>query len=464
MSEPGAAAGAVRAMTAHRWTGAPGTVGTVAVVGMGKIGLPLAAQYASAGWRVIGVDVVPDVVETLNRGRVHVDEEPGIAEPIAAAHAAGRFRATLSHAEAAGEADVVVLIVPLMLSDEHQPDYRILDAATDAVGRGLRPGMLVTYETTLPVGDTRSRFRPALERASGLTAGDPESGFLLAFSPERVYSGRVLRDLATYPKLVGGIDDESTRRAGAFYRSVLDAEVWELSSAESAEFAKLAETTYRDVNIALANEFARHAERVGVDILEVIRGANSQPFSHIHQPGIGVGGHCIPVYPHFLTHRTPDLELVATARRVNQDQVGLAVQAVQRALGGLEGVPVLVLGLTYRYGVKELAYSRALPLIERLAFHGAVVSAWDPLLDPAEIERTGALPYRWGDRSDARAIVTQTADPAFRGLDFERFPALEVLYDGRNSLRDLSRPERVGYLGVGYSGNRRRAPATAGAR
>ena len=147
-----------------------------------------------------------------------------------------------------------------------------------------------------------------------------------------------------------------------------------MSNAEAAEFSKLADTTYRDVNIALANEFARYAERVGVDIHEVIAAANSQPYSHIHQPGLGVGGHCIPVYPHFLLSRAPELELVELARRTNDGQVGRGDRGAPAGAGGLEGVPVLVLGLTYRHGVHELAYSRALPLIERLTHQGAVVS------------------------------------------------------------------------------------------
>jgi UDP-N-acetyl-D-mannosaminuronic acid dehydrogenase len=153
------------------------------------------------------------------------------------------------------------------------------------------------------------------------------------------------------------------------------------------------------------------------------------------------------------------MELVALSRRVNDGQVGVAIRAIQKALGGLEGVPVLVLGVTYRHGVKELAYSRALPLIERLAFHGASVSAWDPLLSEDEIARTGATPYRWGEPSDARAIVTQTADPLWARLDFGRFPALEVLFDGRNSLRELALPERVAYHGVGVPASTRRTPA-----
>jgi nucleotide sugar dehydrogenase len=233
-----------------------------------------------------------------------------------------------------------------------------------------------------------------------------------------------------------------------------------MSNTEAAEFSKLADTTYRDVNIALANEFARYAERVGVDIHEVIDAANSQPYSHIHQPGLGVGGHCIPVYPHFLMSRAPELEMVALARRTNDGQVGVAIKALQQELGGLEGVPILVLGLTYRHGVKELAYSRALPLIERLTHQGAVVSAFDPLLSDVETLACCATAWRWGAPGPFRAIVTQTADPLFSTLDPSWFADLEVLFDGRDSLGELALPETVAYRGIGVP-TRPRAAALA---
>ena len=434
------------------WVGQPGTVGTVALVGAGKMGLPLAAQFADHGWHVIAVDVQQAVVDAINEGRSHVEEEPGLAKLVRKAHAGGRLRATTDGAEAARESDVVVLIVPVMLDDAQQPDYRHMDAAVDAIGPGIHEGSLVIFETTLPVGDTRERFTPQLEAASGLTA---DSDFFVAFSPERLYSGAALRNLATYPKLVGGIGPASTTRAAAFYDAVLDTEVVAMSGAEAAEFSKLADTTYRDVNIALANEFARYAERVGVDIHEVIAAANSQPYSHIHQPGLGVGGHCIPVYPHFLLSRAPELELVELARRTNDAQIGVAIRAIQQELGGLEDVPILVLGLTYRHGVKELAYSRALPLIERLSHQGAVVSAYDPLLAADETARCCATPYAWGDHGPFRAIVTQTADPLFATLDLGLFRDLEVVFDGRDSLRALAMPDGVAYRGIGVPARRR---------
>ena len=437
------------------WTGEEGTAGTVAVVGAGKMGLPLAAQFATHGWRVIAVDVNPAVVDAVNAGRSHVGEEPGLAEMVATVHAQDRLRATLDAAAAARDADVVVLIVPVMLDERHQPDYRYMDPAVDSIAPGVHAGSTVIFETTLPIGDTRGRFAPRLERASGLVAG---RDFHVAFSPERLFSGAVLANLAAYPKLVGGTAPASTDRAAAFYASVLDAEVVAMSSAEAAEFSKLADTTYRDVNIGLANEFARVADLHGIDVTEVIAAANSQPYSHIHMPGIGVGGHCIPVYPHLLLARAPGLRIVETAREVNDGQTDRALGAVDSLLGGLAGASVLVLGVTYREGVKELAYSRAIPLIRDLAAAGADVAAYDPLLSPAEIEALGARPWAWGEAGGFRAVVTQTADPQFASLDPAWFPDLAVVYDGRNSLRTLALPDGVAYFGVGVqAGTRTRA-------
>jgi nucleotide sugar dehydrogenase len=450
--------------TVAPWTGEPGTVGRAVVVGAGKMGLPLAVQFARHGWTVTAVDVNHDVVAAINEGRSHVAEEPGLAEGVGEVHAAGRLHATSDAAAAVRDADVAVLIVPVMLDDAQQPDYRYMDSAVDSISGGVHPGLTVIFETTLPVGDTRGRFAPRLEAASGLKA---DADFFVAFSPERLYSGAVFANLSTYPKLVGGIGPESGRRAAEFYDSVLDAEIVAMSCSEAAEFSKIAETTYRDVNIALANEFARVADRVGVNVLDVIQAANSQPYSHIHQPGIGVGGHCIPVYPHLLLSRAPDLEVVSTARRTNDAQVGNAIKALEAQLGGLDDVPILVLGLTYRENVKELAYSRALPLIERLSFHGANVMAYDPLLSTEEIERCCATPYRWGQPAQFRAIVTQTADKLWEEIDFSLFPKLEVVLDGRNSfdgnntLRWIDLPAGVRYMGIGVQDATRRRPADA---
>src|SRR5690606_37769778 len=234
----------------------------IAVVGLGHNGLPLAAQYASKGHRVIGCDTNPKVVEMINAGRAN-DDEPGLQERVAEAVKAGLLTAQTSASEGVRQAGVVVVIVPLMVDEDKDIAYHAMDAATRDVAAGLKPGTIVVYETTLPVGDTRNRFGPMLEEGSGLKAG---ADFSLAFSPERVYVGRVFEDLHKYPKIVGGIDPQSTAKAVAFYKAVLDADVTAVENAETAEFTKLAETTYRDVNIALANEFAAFAEEQGIDV------------------------------------------------------------------------------------------------------------------------------------------------------------------------------------------------------
>ena len=242
-------------MTASMKNGA-GAGGVVAVVGLGKIGLPLAIQYIQHGRRVIGCDINAAVVEGINRGECHVHEEVGMEAEVAKAVAGGMLRATTDTTAAVREADVVVVIVPVVVRGQGEVAFEGIDAATRAVGKGLHAGALVIYETTLPVGTTSGRFRAILERESGLTAG---RDFMLGYSPERVSSGVIFRDLRIYPKVVGGVDAASTAAAVAFYRSVLDAEVIEMRSADDAEFVKLIETTYRDVNIALANQFARYA-------------------------------------------------------------------------------------------------------------------------------------------------------------------------------------------------------------
>ncbi|MGI8551165.1 MAG: nucleotide sugar dehydrogenase, partial [Dehalococcoidia bacterium] len=301
----------------------------IVVVGLGKIGQPLAALYASRGHQVVGADVSARVVDELNAGHATVVNEPGLQEMLSEAVAHGTLRATTDTAAAVARADVVIVAVPMLINDQRRLDYRMIDAAFASIAAGVTQGSLVLLETTVPIGDTRNRFGRRLE-ASGLRMGE---GFLLAFSPERVQSGRIFRDLATYPKIVGGIDKASGLRAEQFYREALGAPVIRLSSAEAAEFCKLAESVYRDVNIGLVNELALSAERHRIDITEVISAANSEPQSHLHAPGIGVGGHCMPVYPYFLLAEGDGYPVTAAARRVNEAMPAHAADVLADRLG-----------------------------------------------------------------------------------------------------------------------------------
>jgi nucleotide sugar dehydrogenase len=405
-------------------------------VALGKIGLPLAVQFASRGHEVIGVDVNPRAVDAVNAGREPFPGEAHLAELLAENVDAGRLRATTSYAEAIPEADAVVLVVPLFVDDEARPDFGWMDAATRSLGEQLTRDTLVLYETTLPVGTTRTRWKPMLEEASGLVEG---TDFHLAFSPERVLTGRVFADLRKYPKLVGGLSAEGTRRAIEFYQAVLEFDerpdlpqpngVWDLGSAEAAELAKLAETTYRDVNIGLANQFARYADANGIDIHRVIDASNSQPYSHIHRPGIAVGGHCIPVYPRLYLWNDPAATIVSAARAANAGMPDYTIGLLEGLHGTLGGQRVVVLGAAYRGGVKETAFSGVFPAVEALRARGAEVLVHDPMYDDDELVALGFAPYHLGEPADAAVVQADHAE--YRTLRPADLPGIRTLVDGR---------------------------------
>jgi len=419
----------------------------IAVVGLGHIGLPLAVQYASRGHDVVGCDVDERIVAAVNAGASPHDDEPALVERVPELVRSGRLRATTDDAAGVREADVVVVIVPVAVDERREIDFGPIDAATREIAHGLRPETLVVYETTLPVGTTRDRFGPMLEEGSGLTL---DRDLFLAFSPERVLVGRVLLDLRRYPKVVGGVSAESTRRAVAFYEAALDegTEIRAVANAETAEMTKLAETTYRDVNIALANEYARYAAKRGIDVTEVIAAANSQPYSHIHAPGVGVGGHCIPVYPHFLFNAEPDLRLPPLARTINDEMAAFAVGELERRIGPLAGVQVLVLGIAYRADVREDAFSAAFRLRDELVAAGAIVHGHDPYFSPEHLAGLGFAPYDLTAPTSVRAAVIQAPHAAYQSLDLTTIPGLELLLDGRNALD----PATVTAAGVSYAG------------
>lgn len=409
----------------------------IAVVAMGKIGLPLAVQFADAGHDVIGVDVNEETVRLINEGVEPFPGEAHLQDKLSELVPAGRLKATTDYAQAIPEADAVVLVVPLFVNDETwEPDFAWMDAATQSLAAHLTPGTLVSYETTLPVGTTRHRWKPMLEEGSGLTEG---VDFHLVFSPERVLTGRVFEDLRKYPKLVGGLAEAGTQKAIEFYEAVLTFDerddlptpngVWDMGSAEAAEMAKLAETTYRDVNIGLANQFAVYADKVGIDINTVIDACNSQPYSHIHRPGIAVGGHCIPVYPRLYLSTDPDASVVRTARQFNAAMPEYVVSQVAGVLGSLEGVKVAVLGASYRGKVKETAFSGVFATVDELRAQGAQVVVHDPMYSDEEIAGFGWEPYHLGDNVDA--IIVQADHPEYATVKPEDFPGVKVLFDGR---------------------------------
>ncbi len=408
----------------------------IAVIALGKIGLPLAVQFASKGHEVIGVDVNQAVVDLVNDGVEPFPGEAHLQEHLSTLVPSGRLRATVDYADAVPGADAVVLVVPLFVDDEAKPDFGWMDAATRSLGEHLTPGTMVSYETTLPVGTTRDRWKPMLEQASGLTEG---TDFHLVFSPERVLTGRVFADLRKYPKLIGALSAEGASRATAFYEAVLDFDdrpdlvrpngVWDLGSAEAAELTKLAETTYRDVNIGLANQFARFAATHGIDVYQVIEASNSQPYSHIHQPGIAVGGHCIPVYPRLYLWNDPEATVVAAARAANAGMPDYTIGLLEGAYGDLKGAHVVVLGASYRGGVKETAFSGVFAAVDALKARGATPFVHDPMYSDEEIERLGFAPFHLGDTADAAVVQADHAE--YKALSPADLPGVKVFIDGR---------------------------------
>lgn len=425
----------------------------ITVVGLGKIGLPLAVQFAGKGHAVYGADVNTAVIEQVNAGHEPFPGEADLGRRLSEVVAAGCLHATTDTADAVRRSEAVVVVVPLFVDADGVPDFRALEAATLDIGAGLQPGTLVAYETTLPVGTTRERWKPLLESASGLREG---SDFHVVFSPERVLTGRVFADLRKYPKLIGGLTDAGAHQARAFYEAVLDFDerpdlarangVWDLGTAEASEMAKLAETTYRDVNIGLANQFGRFAASRGIDIYQVIEASNSQPYSHIHRPGIAVGGHCIPIYPRLYLHNDPDASVVRAAREANAAMPAYTVGLAAAAYGDLNGARVVVLGASYRGGVKETAFSGVFPTVAALTKAGAQALVHDPMYTAEELEGLGFTPWRPGDSVDV--AILQADHACYADYSSADLPDVAVVVDGRRAL-DPARFEGVTFLVVG---------------
>jgi len=417
---------------------------TTAVIALGKIGLPLALQITSKGQKVIGADINQDVVNLVNNGKEPFPGEANLQEKLEHAINKNLLNATTNTVDAVSSSKTVIVVVPVIVDNEGVPDFSMIDSATAEIAKGLQPGTLICYETTLPIGTTRNRFKPQLEKISNLKCGED---FFLCHSPERVFSGRIFADLRKYPKLVGGTDEKSGQLAVRFYEGILDFDdrpdlekangVWNLGSSEAAEMAKLAETTYRNVNIALANEFALHAQDLGLDVFQVIQAANSQPFSHIHLPGVAVGGHCIPVYPKFYMHTDSSSELPRVATQVNESMPRRVIDIAENHMFSLKGLAVAIFGVSYRGGVKETAFSGVFPLVDEITNRGGKPKVHDPLYSESEIRSMGLVPHEIHHSCDIAII--QADHQQYADLSYESFPGAKLIVDGRNIID----PEKV---------------------
>ncbi|WP_440764712.1 nucleotide sugar dehydrogenase [Natronorubrum sp. DTA7] len=429
----------------------------VAVYGLGKMGLPLASVFAETSGNVIGADIDPDVVATIQDGGCHIKREPGLEALVDELVSAGGLRATTDPRSAAQEASVHVVIVPTPITEEKEPDLAILDTVVSDIATGLDEGDLVLVECTVPPKTTKHRVFKRLKSESDLSRGE----FGVAFCPERTSSGRALEDIrGAYPKVVGGVDTESTRAASVVYSQINAEGVLTVSDSTTAEAVKVFEGLYRDVNIALANELGRFTDELGIDVREAIDTANTQPFCDIHEPGPGVGGHCIPYYPYFLIKpfETPS-PLLSTAREVNDSMPEFTVSNVREGLEKegipVEGSTVAILGLTYRPGVEETRASPSIPISRELSELGADVYGVDPLLETFEAFDAQPIALEELYELNADAVVLVTPHEEFETIRWKELDSGEnspsVVIDGRATLKDAEIEARCYTIGTGES-------------
>ncbi len=390
----------------------------ICVIGLGYIGLPTASTFAAHGVNVLGVDVNPAIIDTLNRGEIHI-HEPGLRDAVSKAIQSGNFKAALKPEEA----DAFIIAVPTpfhenKLGEYEGKTYKLADmsaviAATESILPVLKKGNLVVLESTSPPRTTIELVAPILER-SGLKAG---TDFYLCYSPERVLPGQIMRELIENARVIGGVTPESAQAGADMYAIFVKGQIIQ-TDASTAEMVKLMENTYRDVNIAIANEFSRLADKFGVDVWEAISIANLHPRVKILSPGPGVGGHCISVDPWFFVETAPEITpLIYNSRQVNDSQPHFVLDMVQKALGSLQGKKIAALGLAYKPDVDDLRESPAVEVVHLLQKHGAQVQAWEPFKPNAKLPGIVISPSLKDALVDADAILLLVRHTEFLEFD-----------------------------------------------
>jgi nucleotide sugar dehydrogenase len=341
----------------------------IAVYGLGHVGSPLASAWLRAGAHVIGVDKSPMVLESARRGRTNVPE-PGVTEAFSKGLKEKRFHVYDDPIKASQDANINVICVPVLLSDSLSADLAAVKQVASAIGRGLKFGDIVSLNPSVPPGTSQDIVLPILEKETGLKV---EKDFYMVYNPERIYEGRAIEDIEErYPAVVAGAGPKSLELGDSLYSMIAKKGVIKMSSMMNAETEKLFEGVYRDVNIALANEMAKFCEKVGVNFWETRDAANSQPFCHIHKPGAGVGGACIPIYPQFVLHvadiNKVDCNIIRLGRNVNDSMPAYCVVQAMKLIGGgdIAESRIALLGLAFRGGVSDTRLSPTYRIIEEL--------------------------------------------------------------------------------------------------
>ena len=421
----------------------------VGVIGLGYVGLPLAVEMAEAGYRTIGFDVQRKKVDAVNAGQNYIGDIVG--NTLKEVVEEGKLSAT-SDFGFIRDVDAVLICVPTPLDQYQQPDISYVKNSTESVARRLHRGMLVVLESTSYPGTTEELLKPILE-SSGLRCGED---FYLAFSPERVDPGNKTYRTKNTPKVVGGVGQEATAVAAALYRNVLSGGVYEVSSPAVAEMEKLLENTYRNINIGLANEMAIICNRMGINVWEVIDAAKTKPYGfQAFYPGPGLGGHCIPLDPFYLTWKAREYDyhtrLIETSGEINTAMPEYVVDRAMKVLNknrtAMNGARVLVLGVAYKADIDDCRESPALHVLEHLEREGALVSYYDPYIP--EVRHKGRI-YR-GEAALTDELL-QSADiaiicTAHAAFDYERIQRLsKEVFDTRNAMRDVKDRSKIELL------------------
>lgn len=395
---------------------------TIAIFGMGKMGLPLACVFANKGFNVIGINTNQDTADKINNGENPVVGEEGLDNLLKKVVKDKKLYITTKALEAVKKADFVIIIVPTLVDKNKNPDLSMVESVCHSIGKGIQKGTMVILESTVPPGTTEKVVKKIIEKESKLIGG---RDFGLAFCPERTNSGTAIADIEgrINPKIVGGLDEKSKYIAFLLYQKINKRGVISLSNLKVAEMVKITEMVYRDVKIAYANSLALICNQLKINAKDVINGANTDAGCEILRPGPGVGGHCIPVYPYFIFSKVKKYtDVVKSARKINDEMPNFTVKLVEDALAEkgkkLQDSSILVMGITYRGNVKEIRYSPALVVYKILTKKAKKVYAFDPLFSRQEIENMGLL-FK-DDYQGIDCIVITALHDSFKNLDFDK--------------------------------------------
>jgi len=433
----------------------------IAVIGLGWMGLPTACLYARKGIRVIGIDINRKVVDTINNGECHLETEPKLKILVKEVVSKGMLIATDDIEWGISNSDIIIVVVPTLIKD-HEPDYRALLDTAVSLGKAMRKGSLVIVESTVGPGVTEGLFAKKISEVRSLRPG---IDYGLAYSPIRAMAGRALKDIQSYPRVLGAIDKRSLEVAEAVLSIIVKGGIIKVSNIRTAEAVKLAENVYRDVNIALVNQLAILFEQLNIDVYEVVRAANTQPYAHLHVPGIGVGGHCIPINPYFILSVAESigikLTLIEEARKINDSMPNHALSLIESAFTRvkkkLSESKIAILGLSYRGNVKEHRYSPSLVLYNLLIKKAKEVIIYDPYYNSEELKKLGLKGAQSLEEAikGSDCIVIATDHDEFRNLDFKKIVKLmnesPILIEGRPVINDPKELIELGftYLGIG---------------